>query len=834
MRGEPSQERALAVARDSARLGLEKKSARGLVVLAGLALTGWFLDVRELATLWPEAIPMAPSTALAFLGTAYVLGARPSGRGAAGRSWGALAVLLCLLLVALLALLPSGPLEAQLRAKLAGGGEFRGFPIGVMSTATASIFLLDVFALGALWFGPQRGARRTAALAGVATATAGLMVVLGYVFRAPLFELSHSVIPVAPSTGMGFVMAGTGALAAAGSDVWPTSAFSGAGIRQQLGRAFFPATAAVVLLVAWAMAWIVSGVKGNPAIAASALVGISLLVVGWVTSRLAQTIGAELESSRRERAAARAGEAQARAEAASILACAGEGICGVDEQGVITFLNPAGAALFSGNQVSGGHVSSDQELDFRGLHHATLFHAGGRSGENAGQVDGNGRSAHCPICATLESGQREEVAETSVRRPDGSLLEVRLLSSPILEADRVSGVVASFADLTAHKLLEQQLRQSQKMEAIGRLAGGVAHDFNNLLAVILSYSELIRKTADLQPRHREDLGEIVRASHRAAQLTGQLLAFSRQQVLQTKVVDLGALIRDVEKMLGRLIGEDVDLAVSVGDRLGRVRVDPGQVEQILVNLVVNSRDALPLGGRITLEAANVELDAAYAAGHLDTEPGRYVMLAVSDNGVGMDAETKARIFEPFFTTKELGRGTGLGLSTVFGIVKQSRGHIWVYSEPGRGTTFKVYFPEVEAQPATTSEASEAATGGNETLLLVEDEEALRKAMVRVLEAAGYTVLVASDGAAALELPDCDQVDLVVTDVVMPGIGGPELVERLRQRVPQIRALYTSGYTDRGVVREALLEEGMTFLQKPFTPGSLMKKVREALGVPSAR
>ena len=381
-------------------------------------------------------------------------------------------------------------------------------------------------------------------------------------------------------------------------------------------------------------------------------------------------------------------------------------------------------------------------------------------------------------------------------------------------------------------LVEDQLRQAQKMDAVGKLAGGVAHDFNNLLSVILSYSALLRDQFDVSDARRLDLHEIQRAAERAAGLTHQLLAFSRQQVLSPRLVDLNALIRDLTRMFETLTGEHLALQLRLEAELGSVKADPGHLEQVLMNLVVNARDAMPNGGTLTIETANVELSEDYATQHLGVAPGLHVMFAVSDTGVGMDRATQARIFEPFFTTKEVGKGTGLGLSTTFGIVKQNAGSIWVYSELGRGTTFKVYLPRsFEAERVLPRSLPPTRLYGTETVLLVEDEEQVRSVARTILEAQGYQVLEAADGEDALTRASqySGQIDLLFTDVVMPGIGGPELARRLMERRPELRVLYASGYTETAIVHHGVLDDGLDLLQKPFTPESLLRKVREVLG-----
>ncbi len=382
---------------------------------------------------------------------------------------------------------------------------------------------------------------------------------------------------------------------------------------------------------------------------------------------------------------------------------------------------------------------------------------------------------------------------------------------------------------------EERLRQAQKMEAVGRLAGGIAHDFNNLLTVIVSYCDLMLEDLAAGDPKRADLGEIRKAADGAAALTRQLLAFSRQQVLEPRVMDLKATIASTEKLLVRLIGEDIRLTTSLAPDLGAVRADPGQLGQIIINLAVNARDAMPAGGRLTIEAANVEMDEAYVRGHAPAGPGRYVMLALSDTGIGMDEQTQARIFEPFFTTKGVGKGTGLGLATVYGIVKQSGGFIWVYSEPGRGTTFKVYLPRVDepAEAAAAPAVQAEPRRGAETVLVVEDAASVRVVTRQVLERYGYTVLEAPDGETALHLAakHPGPIHLLLTDVVMPGLSGRQLVEQLARLRPDMKALYTSGYAANAIAHHGILESGIAYLAKPFTPETLARRVREVLDAP---
>ena len=380
--------------------------------------------------------------------------------------------------------------------------------------------------------------------------------------------------------------------------------------------------------------------------------------------------------------------------------------------------------------------------------------------------------------------------------------------------------------------LEEQLRQSQKMEAIGRLAGGIAHDFNNLLTVIKGYSELSLMELKEGDPLRGNIEEIQKGSQRAADLTHHLLAFSRRQVMEMRVLDLNTLLRDMDKMLRRVIGEDIELVTHLSDDLGSVKIDPGQIEQVVMNLAVNARDAMPSGGKLTIETANVELDETYARSHLAVKPGPYVMLSMSDTGVGMTPKVRERVFEPFFTTKEKDKGTGLGLSTVYGIVKQSGGNIWVYSELGKGTTFKIYLPRVDEplEEIRKEVLKDELPSGNETVLVVEDAEEVRKLILKILERQGYRILEASNGDDALLLHErhgC-RIDLILVDVVMPGMSGSELAKRLMSLYPKMKVLYMSGYTDNAIVHHGVLEKGVNYIQKPFTMDGLTRKVREVL------
>jgi PAS domain S-box-containing protein len=434
----------------------------------------------------------------------------------------------------------------------------------------------------------------------------------------------------------------------------------------------------------------------------------------------------------------------------------------------------------------------------------------------------------------LHTGQ-PDVSEYRILAKDGRILWLRYYSRPVWDAaqGRVVRVYGAVQDITRLKQLEQQLGQAQKMEAVGQLAGGVAHDINNILTIILSNCDLILDELSLAHQLRDDIGQIQSAATRAAELTQQLLAFSRQQVLQPRILNLNDVVATMEKLLRPLIGEHIQLLTRLQPDLGLVYADPGRIEQVVMNLAINARDAMPDGGTLIVETANVALDQDYAREHVDVRAGPYVMLAISDTGSGMDAATHARIFEPFFTTKAQGKGTGLGLATVHGIVNQSGGHIWVYSEPGHGSTFKVYLPQAAetAEAARAAHASAVLPYGSATILLVEDEQAVRELASRILRRQGYRILEAADGQAALRIAGdhMGEIDLLLTDVVMPGgFSGRQLAEQLVSQRHDLKVLYMSGYTDDAITHYGVLDAGIAYLQKPFTPNALVHKVQEVL------
>jgi PAS domain S-box-containing protein len=484
------------------------------------------------------------------------------------------------------------------------------------------------------------------------------------------------------------------------------------------------------------------------------------------------------------------------------------GICRCDALGMLQDANPAMVAMFgytSAAELAGKHLGSLYADAQQWFQTADYFHA---------RKEFNDLTTEC------------------IRR-DGTPLVARISGRSIPNGKEGGTFEIFMEDITETRTLEMQLRQAQKMEAIGRLAGGIAHDFNNLLMVISGYSEFLLERVGPDPRLRGPAQEISNATQRATSLTRQLLAFSRKQMLAPKVLDLNEVVAENLKMLTRMIGEDIDLVMVPGPGLGAVRADPGQIDQVIMNLAVNARDAMPQGGKLTIETANIALDENFARTHTPLPPGDYIVLAISDTGVGMDTDTQSRIFEPFFTTKGA-KGTGLGLSTVYGIVKQSGGFIFVDSQPQRGTAFRAYFPRVDAREDAATAADAVGlprpAHGEETILLVEDETNLRRLARQYLETQGYKILEAADGAAALQIVDGYKgtIDLLLTDVIMPGMNGREMAAQITNLLPGLRVLYMSGYTENAIGHDGMLDAGINLLQKPFSLPALKDRVREVL------
>ncbi len=494
----------------------------------------------------------------------------------------------------------------------------------------------------------------------------------------------------------------------------------------------------------------------------------------------------------------------------ALLESAAQGIISTDRAGRIVLANRQAQEMFgySRDELLGSSIDMLLPESKRGAH-----------------AQMRGEYLHRPRVRPMGSG-----VDLTARRKDGTEFPVEVGLSHI-ETAQGALAIAFVSNISQRKQLEQQLMHAQKMEAIGLLAGGIAHDFNNMLTVVSGYGAMVLEELPEHDPLRSYVKEVLSATNRAATLTSQLLAFSRRQVMRPRVINLNAIITDTEKMLRRLIGEDIVLHLVLQADLGNVKADPGHIEQAIVNLVVNSRDAMPTGGRVTVETADVCLDESYARTHTGVQPGEFVMVAVSDTGNGMDADIRQRIFEPFFTTKEQDKGTGLGLATVYGMVKQTGGDIWVYSEPGEGTTFKLYFPKVADQVTASPTAMvEATLRGNETILVVEDEPSVRGMTVKMLKQLGYLVLSAASGAEALEMSKSHSgaISLLLTDVVMPNKNGRQLADELLAAKPDVKVLYLSGYTENTIVHHGIVDSSVAFLPKPFTRDALAKAIRNVL------
>lgn len=502
----------------------------------------------------------------------------------------------------------------------------------------------------------------------------------------------------------------------------------------------------------------------------------------------------------------------------NLLDCTEEGIFGVDPEGICTFCNRSCLQLLG--------YQKEEDLLGRRIH--DLIHPGNDGGDGLA-------SDACPVCNTFRTGVGAHLPADVLWRADGTTLETELWAHPVVDNGRICGAVVTFVDVTQRKLLEDQLIQAQKMESIGRLAGGIAHDFNNLLTPIMGYCELLRLDLPDNALVQERCGNVLKAAGGAKELVQQLLSFSRKQVLEMKVIDLNQALSGFQSILRRTIRESIDLKMSLADGSYLVRADKNQIEQVVMNLVVNAQDAIREHGVVTIETAPVLLDDEYARLHKDVTPGRYLMLAVADDGCGMDQETRQRVFEPFFTTKGIGKGTGLGLATVYGIVRQHGGNIWVYSEPNKGTVFKCYLPLADGT-AVTERADAGGVvsleGERRLILLVEDNEMVRSLVAELLGQAGFEMLVACDPKEALKLCAGRRIDLLVTDVVLPYMSGPQLHRKLLQNDPTLKVLYMSGYTSNAIVHQGVLDEGTHYIAKPFALNEFARKVAEVLAASS--
>ena len=780
-----------------------------LAVAAGIAivaLSGWLLNLPLLASYGASLATMKANTAVGFILTAaaawLVQSARTDGwRRTAASVLAILVVLLALSTIAEYLLEQDwGIDEILLRDTTAEPGTYASGRMGANTALGLGFCNAAILLFATRW-------RRSAVLGqlcAVVVACIALVAVLGYVHSVSSLYAVRSYTQMSVPSTIAFLLLAAGLLA-----IYPTlgpmssvtSPYAG-GIMM---RRLLPAT----LTIPFGFAWLVQQGErvglypsGLTLPIVVALTIASLTVVLYISATTVNSADASQRAL-----AEQLSESEARFR--GLFDHVAEGVFQTTPDGRLLLVNPAFVDMLG--------YDSAEEL----LRHQT---------PDLYETDEQRRT----VVSDLQRDGQIRNTEVQLKRRDGTSFPA-LVNIRVVEYDGGDYYEGTVTDVTERARLEARLRQAQKMEAVGQLAGGVAHDFNNILTAILGYAEVLLDEYEEGDRLRRDVEEIKKAGNRAAGLTRQLLAFSRQQVLLPTVVDLNALTDNLASMLRRLIGGHIQLSLDLDADLGAVRADPGQIEQVIMNLVVNARDAMPRGGQLTIETANVDLDEEYSRSHgiVMSDYGRFAMLAVSDTGIGMSEETKRKIFEPFFTTKPRHQGTGLGLATVYGIVKQSRGYVWVYSEPGQGTTVKVYLPEVDAPLALIrheTEEKEAVEGGSETILLVDDEESIRLLSRTFLERHGYRVLDAANAVEAFETlsKHPEPVNLLLTDVIMPGESGPELLRRVRVIRPDICVLYVSGYADQAIFNREILETGAPFLQKPFSRPALARKVRDVL------
>ena len=782
---------------------LSRMAGCAVALVALLVLIGWVIDIRLLTSGVPGWATMKGNTALALFlaGVSLVLASSPHSR------WVRVVGATCAATAALVGLLTVG--EYIVGRNLGIDELFlhddfpaAGFPAGRMSPASA----LNVFLLGAaVGLLHMRGSYHLVQVLGIAAGAIGFVSVAGHLYgAAPLYTLG-SFVSMAVHTAASFLILPAGILLAM-PDRGPVGMLRSSDLDGLLARHLVPAALLFPILLGWlCLKGQREGLYNTEFGVALFVVAISLVLlvlVGWSNKSLTRMDRARQHGEQvlRQNYLLLNAVVEGTTEAIFIKDLTGRYVMvnavteGIMERPRAAILGNDDTAFFP-SEIARALMETDQRI--------------------------------------IQSGRAETFEETVIHQGKPRIM----LSTKAPwrnEAGVVIGVIGVARDITDRKKLEEQFFQAQKMEAIGRLAGGIAHDFNNLLTAMIGAGQLLKERLTRESLPASEYTDVIlSAADRAATLTRQLLTLSRRQIIEPKVLDLNRIVSEMEKILQRVIGENIELKTRCNPDAALVTADPGQVEQVIMNLVVNARDAMPHGGFIVIEVQNVELDAQFADARPEFRPGPYVLLSVSDTGHGMDDATKRHLFEPFFTTKERGKGTGLGLSTVFGIVKQSGGDISVYSEPGRGTTFKVYWPRTaeRPEPLPPELTATSATGGPETILLVEDDTMVRKLIHHILEQLGYAVLVARSAEEALQVHhDCAHaIHLVLTDVILPRMSGPDLVERLLRLQPDLRVVYMSGYTDEALSNHAALQPRQSkLLVKPFTAEVLARKVREAL------
>ena len=775
-----------------------------------LGLLGWILGMPLLSSIRSSYIPMAPLSAIAFICLGGVLLVRSMGPSQG--PVGVIAALLSALLSAygLIALVEGmGIPVLSLEEWLFPDRPIIGaIPAGRMSLPTAVLLLLSGTVAPMLYLRERGGTRRKffvdlPGCLGILVAVIGTVFVFGYLHGAP-FMYGTSGIPMAATTALAFLLLGAGQVFAAGPDGFPSRLFTGPSTRARLLRVFVSTTVGVVVAIDLMHVYVDGTFFEGNAFMSGVSTMVLAVMAGALIARVALNIGDDMDRSEgirkhTEGKLARLGMAVDQAAEAIII---------TDREGTILYVNPAF------ERISG--YSREEAV---GKNPRIL-----RSGKQD-------KSLYREIWGILARGE-VWTGHLINRRKDGSLYEEDATISPVRDSSgNIISFVAVMRDVTQLLLIEKQMRTAQKMEAVGTLAGGIAHDFNNALTGIVGFGELLRMRMAGDEQALHDLDEIQRCAERASTLTRQLLTFARRQVIEPVNLDLNTLAADLMKLIGKVVGEHIEVKTFLGKNVPTIHADRGQIEQVLMNLCLNARDSMPEGGRLVVETGDVVLDEECVRRNPYMKTGRYALLTVSDTGTGMDEKTRERVFEPFFTTKGPDKGTGLGLAMVYGIVKQHGGFIHLYSEPGKGTAFKVYFPAIEAQPDAIPEkhGGELVRGGTETILLAEDEESILSFIERALKALGYAVLVARNGEEAVEMfRRHKEIVLAVLDVVMPRKGGKEAFEEMRKAKPELKVIYMSGYSVDAIHDSFVLIPGTPYLQKPFGPAVLARKVREVL------
>jgi PAS domain S-box-containing protein len=782
--------------------------AAGLVALVGLA--GYASGQHLLASLRLDYIPIAPDTALSFLVLSGLLLTVATGRlpALAGRLAAVVAGL-----VAVHGLLAG--VEHLSGIALTAGHllypvveQLGPHAVGRMSPLTGGLFLLAGAATALLmWPNSGRRARDAASALGALVGVGGFIAAIGYLFNAPLLYGSE-IIPIAALTASDFVLLGAALAAAAGPAGLVLRPFAGTSVRAQLLRTFVPLTAVVLLCQSYLHELVAEPLGIGSSLASALLVLLLVPVAVIAVARASRGLARTLEVAEAQRCQAEDELRQSHQRLQALIDAAPLAIFTLADDNTIQSWNPAAERTFG-------------------------WRAEDVIGRPPPMVTPETQAEYQQLRERLRRGGALTNYEGQRRRRDGSPVDLSISTAPVVDRDgRISGTIYLAADVSERKQAEERFLQAQKMEAVGRLTAGIAHDFNNLLTAINGFTELAQLQVAPDDPVCVMLGRIANAGRQAADLVRQLMVFSRKQDVQPRVLDLNATVCHMDQLLRRIIGEDIALTTIDAPGLWPVKADPTQLEQVLANLVVNARDAMPGGGHLTIETANVTLDELSAAALSAAHPGDYVCLSVTDDGVGISDEVRAHLFEPYFTTKEYGKGTGLGLATVYGIVQQHGGHVHVYSELGRGTTFKVYFPRTLEMPDAScgDQPSSQPAGGGETIMLVEDNPEVRSLAHAVLAAQGYQLLTADNAEAALGMLSGHgaPIHLLLTDVVMPGCSGTELADRIRALHPGIKVLFMSGYAEDAVARHGLLAEGMAFLPKPFNALDLARQVRRVL------